>query len=102
VLTNHPHIVIARAPKRTRKPKAKQPWSGRIVGPHEPAPSPSSAAPGKPAAKSAVIVGRESAPTISEEEYRRRGDAADRLWREMVRRVEEGRSQTAGKTHHAP
>lgn len=27
-------------------------------------------------------------PTISEEEYKVRGDAADRLWRELVRRVE--------------
>jgi hypothetical protein len=89
VLTNHPHIVIARPPKRTRKPKPGPKISRVIVGPHEPAPSPSPTAPGEPATKPAVIVGREPAPPMSEEEYKARGDAADQLFREMVRRVKE-------------
>jgi hypothetical protein len=97
VLTNHPHIVIARAPRRARKKPAGPKLTRIIVGPREPPPPPVAevhAARGKPAAKpAAVIVGRKAEPPISEEEYKARGDAADRLFREMVRRVEEGRGR---------
>jgi hypothetical protein len=65
MLTDRPSIVIARPPRRIRKPK-----------------------PGPKITR--VIVGRESAPAIPEEERdHARAEAVERLWREMVRRVEE-------------
>ncbi|MBV8521419.1 MAG: hypothetical protein JOY71_04700 [Acetobacteraceae bacterium] len=65
MLTNHPYIVIARPPRRIREPKAGPKLTRVIVGP------------------------RERMPEISQEECERRGAAADQLWRELVRRVEE-------------
>jgi hypothetical protein len=68
LLTDKPAIVIARPPRRIRKPSPK---------------------PAKPAA---VIVGRKVAPVPPEEEHDNApAQAAERLWRELVRRVEEGR-----------
>jgi hypothetical protein len=65
MLTDKPHIVIARPPRRIRKPSPK---------------------PAKPAA---VIVGRKVAPAPPEEERDHApAEAAERLWREMVRRVD--------------
>ncbi len=67
MLTNNPNIVIARPPRRIRKPKtAAQP--------------------------AAVVVGRKVAPELPEEERDHApSEAAERLWRELVRRVEERR-----------
>jgi hypothetical protein len=93
VLTDKPHIVIARAPRRIRKKPAGPKLTRIIVGPYEdelrPAlPPEADAARTKPAAKpAAVIVGQRAGPTISEEEYKARGDAADRLFRDLVRRA---------------
>jgi hypothetical protein len=87
VLTDKPHIVVAQPPRRARKPKPGPKINRVIVGPHEP-PSPSPAAPGEPAAKPAVIVGRKVAPEVPEERDHAPAEAAERLWRELVRRVE--------------
>jgi hypothetical protein len=91
VLTDNPHIVIARPPRRERKPKPGPKITRVIVGPHEHERAPSPEVRGKPAAKpAAVIVGRKVAPPIPEEERdHARAEAAERLWRELVRRVEE-------------
>jgi hypothetical protein len=62
VLTNHPHIVAARPPRRIRKLKPDPKITRVIVGPLE-----------------------RVRPTISEEEYKARGDAADQLFRKLVR-----------------
>jgi hypothetical protein len=75
VLTDKPGIVIARPPRRIKK----------------------AAKPAKPAA---VIVGRKVAPETPEEgRDHARAEAAERLWREMVRRVEGGRERTALGPH---
>jgi hypothetical protein len=95
MLTDKPHIVFARAPRRARKPAARKPWSGKIVGPHERELAPASppernAARGKPAAKpAAVIVGRKVAPQLPTDVHRdhARAEAAERLWKELVRRA---------------
>ncbi len=54
-------------------------------------PAPANAAPG-----SAIVTARRSgrfgdAPDLTPEEHKRRGDAADALWRELVRRVRQDR-----------
>jgi hypothetical protein len=73
MLTDKPGIVIARPPSRIRKLNASPKLTRVIVGP------------------------RERVPEISQDEYERRGAAADQLWREMVRRVEERRQGTAAR-----
>jgi hypothetical protein len=68
VLTDKPDIVIARPPRRIKK----------------------AAKPAKPAA---VIVGRKVAPEIPEEgRDHARAEAAERMWRETIRRVERNRA----------
>jgi hypothetical protein len=67
VLTDKPHIVIARPPRRIRKAS-------------------------KPAKPVAMIVGRKVAPLQPDDQRDHApAEAAERLWREMVRRVEEKR-----------
>jgi hypothetical protein len=82
VLTNKPHIVIARPPRRIRKAAKLGPKITRvIVGPREPE--------AKPAA---VIVGRKVATDVpAAKRYHAPAEAAERLWKELVRRVKEGR-----------
>ena len=69
-----PVIVTARKPRRLTRPKVKgeaPAMPQRIV---------TSRKPGSWRARSAE-------PDLSPEELQRRGDAADELWRELVRRV---------------
>lgn len=66
MLTDKPPIVIARAPRRTPKPKPGPKIRRVIVGPR----------------------GRERVPEISQEEYERTRQIG--CWRELVRRVENG------------
>jgi len=37
-----------------------------------------------------AVVGKPAVPGVSPEEHKRRGDAADALWRELVRRATGG------------
>jgi hypothetical protein len=55
-------------------------------------PAPDQEAKGGPKLTRVIAGPRERVPEISQEEHERRGAAADQLWREMVRRVEEGQS----------
>lgn len=90
MLTSHPHIVIARPPRRIRKSKPGPKIIRYIVGPNEPKTQPAAVTVKRKVAKPAavVIVGRTPEPPPSPEEYKARGDAADALFQEIVRRVE--------------
>jgi hypothetical protein len=106
VLTNHLLIVIARAPRRTRKPKPGPKITRVIVGPREPAVKAAVTAQQEIApqpTRGAVIVGRKVAPEIPDKERDHApAEAAERLWREMVRRVEAGRHEDGPQQKGAP
>jgi hypothetical protein len=49
----------------------------------------------KPAASSTVVLQQKETPDIPDDEHRERGEAADRLWKEIKRRVAEQRGRRA-------
>ncbi len=65
MLTDKPNIVIAKPPRRIRRKP-------------------------QPVALASIIVDK-SKPDMTDEEHRQRGEAADRLWREIAQRVPEQR-----------
>jgi hypothetical protein len=82
-----PIIVHAKPPPRNRRPKAKP---TRIVGNL----ALGTAAPDAPAPLPAIVTARNPrrhwhppVPDLTPEELKRRADAADELWREIVRRA---------------
>jgi hypothetical protein len=74
--TDNPYIVIARPPRRIRKPKPGPKITGVIVGPLEPSAKPAQ-----------IIVGRKVTPEPPAERDHVPAEAAERLWHELVRRA---------------
>ena len=83
MLTGKPNIVYALPPKRIRRPKAKPAAVSKapvIVEARDPR-----RIKREPALTRSVVDHRPS--DIPDDEHHARGDAADRLWREMKLRV---------------
>jgi len=69
MLTDKPNIVIAHAPKRTRRERKAAAVPTRIV------------------------VGPSKVADMSEAEHQQAGDAADRLWQELVQAMAKQRKR---------
>ncbi len=79
MLTDKPNIVIAKPPKRARRKRVPAAPSDtpRVVFAESPSRIRRAAAPAR------IVVGAET-EAMTAEEHARRGEAADRLWHELV------------------
>ena len=78
-------IVTARSPKRAPAKRKPPPPSAAIVTPQQPRPAAAPAAIVRTKSQRSSVFG--DAPEMTLEEHKRRGDAAEALFRELVRRA---------------